>query len=64
MKNSYLIFPLENLRIMELNTGKLSTLLSIDAIAGHRNGKPISKITEEYTDIYAFVFYHLGMDLK
>jgi prolyl oligopeptidase len=51
-------------RIQELNTGKLPTLVRIDVKAGHGSGKPISKIIEEYTDIYAFVFYHLGINLK
>jgi len=51
-------------RIQELNTGKLPTLVRIDVKAGHGSGKPTSKIIEEYTDLYAFVFYHLGMDFK
>jgi prolyl oligopeptidase len=51
-------------RIQELNTGKLPTLVRIDVKAGHGSGKPTSKIIEEYTDMYAFVFYHLGIDLK
>jgi prolyl oligopeptidase len=51
-------------RIQELNTGKLPTLVRIDVKAGHGSGKPTSKIIEEYTDIYAFVFYHLGIALK
>jgi prolyl oligopeptidase len=51
-------------RIQELNTGKLPTLVRIDVKAGHGSGKPISKIIEEYTDLYAFVFYHLGISLK
>jgi prolyl oligopeptidase len=51
-------------RIQELNTGKLPTIVRIDLEAGHGSGKPTSKIIEEYTDIYAFVFYNLGMKLK
>jgi prolyl oligopeptidase len=51
-------------RMQELNTGKLPTLVRIDVKAGHGSGKPTSKIIEEYTDIYAFVFYHLGIKLK
>jgi prolyl oligopeptidase len=51
-------------RIQELNTGKLPTLVRIDVKAGHGSGKPTAKIIEEYTDIYAFVFYHLGISLK
>jgi prolyl oligopeptidase len=51
-------------RIQELNTGKLPTMVRIDVKAGHGSGKPTTKIIEEYTDIYAFVFYHLGISLK
>jgi prolyl oligopeptidase len=51
-------------KIQELNTGKLPTLVRIDVKAGHGSGKPTSKIIEEYTDIYAFVFYHLGINLN
>jgi prolyl oligopeptidase len=51
-------------RMQELNTGKLPTLVRIDVKAGHGSGKPTSKIIEEYTDIYAFVFYHIGMKMK
>jgi prolyl oligopeptidase len=51
-------------RIQELNIGKLPALVRIDVKAGHGSGKPTSKIIEEYTDIYAFVFYHLGIDLN
>jgi len=51
-------------RIQELNTGKLPTLVRIDVKAGHGSGKPTAKVIDEYTDIYAFVFYHLGMDIK
>jgi len=51
-------------RIQELNTGKLPTLIRIDVKAGHGSGKPTSKIIEEYTDMYAFVFYHLGMNFN
>lgn len=51
-------------RVQELNTGKLPTLVRIDVKAGHGSGKPTSKIIEEYTDLYAFVFYHLGIKIK
>jgi prolyl oligopeptidase len=50
--------------IQELNTGKLPTIVRIDLEAGHGSGKPKSKIIEEFTDIYAFVIYHLGIKLK
>jgi len=49
--------------IQELNIGKLPTLVRIDVKAGHGSGKPTSKIIEEYTDIFAFVFYHTGIKI-
>ena len=50
-------------RLQEYNEGKLPVLLRIDVKAGHGAGKPTTKIIEEYTDIWSFVFYHLGMKL-
>jgi len=50
-------------RIQEYNTGKLPTLVRIDVKAGHGSGKPTSKIIEEYTDIFAFIFYHTGIKM-
>ncbi|MFA9391221.1 MAG: prolyl oligopeptidase family protein [Prolixibacteraceae bacterium] len=44
--------------IQELNTGKLPTLIRIDVNAGHGAGKPTAKVIEEYTDLFAFVFYY------
>ena len=37
-------------------------LLRIEPKAGHGAGKPISKQVEEYTDMYAFLFWQLGMN--
>lgn len=51
-------------RLQELNTkNKLPLLVRIDAKAGHGAGKPTAKVIEEYTDVWSFVFYHLGMKL-
>ncbi|HEX7958582.1 MAG TPA: prolyl oligopeptidase family serine peptidase [Terriglobales bacterium] len=36
-------------------------LLRIEPKAGHGAGKPISKQVEEYTDIYSFLFWQLGV---
>ena len=36
-------------------------LLRIETKAGHGAGKPISKLVDEYTDIYSFLFWQLGM---
>jgi prolyl oligopeptidase len=51
-------------RVQELNTGNLPTLVRIDVKAGHGSGKPTSKMIEEYADIYAFVFYHTGIEVE
>lgn len=49
-------------RLQELNTkNKLPLLIRIDSKAGHGAGKPTAKQIEEYTDVWSFVFYHLGM---
>lgn len=44
-------------RLQELNTGSLPTLIRIDVKAGHGGGKPTAKLIDEYTDLFAFVFY-------
>jgi len=36
-------------------------LLRIESRAGHGQGKPITKQIEEYTDIYSFLFWQLGV---
>ena len=36
-------------------------LLRIETKAGHGIGKPVTKQIEEYTDIYSFLFWQLGM---
>jgi prolyl oligopeptidase len=43
------------------DTGDAPKLIRIETKAGHGAGKPIGKIIEEYTDLYAFAMYHLGM---
>ena len=50
-------------RMQEYNAGKLPVLIRIDTKAGHGAGKPTAKVIEEYTDIWSFVFYHLGMKM-
>ena len=51
-------------RLQEYGAGnKLPLLVRIDTKAGHGAGKPTAKVIEEYTDVWSFVFYHLGMKL-
>ncbi len=43
------------------NTGDRPKLIRIDSKAGHGAGKPVSKVIDEYTDIYSFIFENLGI---
>ncbi len=44
------------------DTGDAPKLIRIDSNAGHGAGKPMSKVIDEYTDLYSFIFYNLGID--
>lgn len=44
------------------DTGDAPKLIRIDSNAGHGAGKPMSKVIDEYTDIYSFIFHNLGID--
>jgi prolyl oligopeptidase len=39
-------------------------LLRVEARAGHGQGKPLSKVVEESTDIWTFLFETLGLSLR
>ncbi len=51
-------------RLQEYNAGKLPVLIRIDTKAGHGGGKPTAKIIDEYTDVWSFMFYQLGMKVE
>ncbi len=47
--------------LQEKHKGNNPTLIRIETQAGHGAGKPISKIIDEYTDVYSFLFQELGL---
>ncbi len=47
--------------LQEHYKGNNPMLIRIDKQAGHGAGKPTSKVIDEAIDVWAFVFYHLGM---
>ncbi len=48
--------------LQSANAGDTPILLRVETKAGHGAGKPTSKIIEEQSDIYAFVFKVLGIN--
>jgi prolyl oligopeptidase len=44
--------------------GNNPVLIRIDQKAGHGAGKPTTKQIEEWADVWSFVFYNLGMEIK
>lgn len=50
--------------LQQANTGDAPKIIRIDSKAGHGAGKPIAKVIDEYTDIYSFIFYNLGIEPK
>ncbi len=47
--------------LQEKNQSDNPMLIRIDVNAGHGSGKPTSKQIDEFSDMWAFVFYHLGL---
>jgi prolyl oligopeptidase len=50
--------------LQSADTGDAPKLIRIETKAGHGAGKPIGKVIEEYTDVYSFAMYNLGMKPK
>lgn len=44
--------------------GKNPVMIRIDTNAGHGAGKPTAKQIEEFSDMWSFVFFNLGVDYK
>ena len=47
--------------LQQANTGDAPKLIRIESNAGHGAGKPTSKVIDEQTDIYSFIFQNLGV---
>jgi len=43
------------------DTGDAPKIIRIDSKAGHGGGKPVSKVIDEYADIYSFIFSNMGI---
>ncbi len=50
-------------RLQEVQKGENPVLIRVDVNAGHGAGKPTGKLIDEQSDIFAFLFYNLGMKL-
>jgi prolyl oligopeptidase len=48
--------------MQEAQKGDAPILIRIEKDAGHGLGKPVSKIIDEHSDIYSFLYTHLDMD--
>ena len=48
--------------LQEKHSGKAPVLIRIETDAGHGAGTPITKIIEQYADIYAFTMYSMGIE--
>lgn len=46
------------------DTGDAPKIIRIDSKAGHGAGKPISKVIDEYADIYSFILENMGIEPK
>ncbi len=51
-------------RMQEANKGTNPVLIRIETKAGHGAGKPTSKQIDEAADIWSFVMFNMGMEIK
>ncbi len=48
-------------RLQAANGSNQPILLLYDTKSGHSGGRPVNKIIEEFTDVYSFLFWQLGV---
>jgi prolyl oligopeptidase len=51
-------------RLQECQADDEPILIRIEEGAGHSEGKPVTKLLDEWADVLSFTMYHLGMPLK
>jgi prolyl oligopeptidase len=49
--------------LQEKHNGSNPVLIRIETKAGHGSGTPISKIIDQYSDIFGFTFYNMGYNV-
>ena len=49
--------------LQEKNSGLNPIFIRIETKAGHGSGTPVSKIIDQYSDIYGFTFYNMGYNV-
>ena len=50
--------------LQEAQAGEKPALIRIETSAGHGAGKPTAKVIQEQADIYSFMFYNMGLNVK
>jgi prolyl oligopeptidase len=48
-------------RLQAATSSGRPVLLRVESRAGHGQGKPLSKLVAEWTDVWAFLFAELGL---
>jgi prolyl oligopeptidase len=48
--------------LQEKQAGDSPVLIRIETMAGHGAGTPVSKIIEQYADIFGFTLYSMGIE--